>query len=144
KDGILSGWEPNAEGGRDAMSAAVTLIMPTALDEEGSIFVAAAMEDGRLRKVTRLAAGPQPQVGVPEDRFIRQGRGLDLKTGEGASTSEGAGGTGGAGSGSAATVVGAIRLPAHVESDRTGFATDPARGILYVWGPRIGLRAMPG
>jgi len=143
RSGILGGWESNAENG-DGGAAAPTFTMIEPMDVAGRVFVAAALEDGSLRRITRLAATPQPQ-GLPDDRFVRQARGPDLKAGEGGNVTEGAGGTGGgSGGGSAASVVSAVRLPGNVASDRSGFATDPVRGRLYVWGPRTGVRVLAG
>lgn len=146
RGGILGGWQQNAESGEgDAMAAALTFTMIEPLDVGGNAFVASALGDGRLRRIERVSVAPQPQGGI-EDRFVRQARGPEPKAGEGASVSEGAGGTGGSGGtgGQAATVVSTVRLPGQVEADRSGFVTDPARGLIYVWGPRIGLQRLRG
>ena len=148
RTGMLADWEANVDSqDGDAMAATLTFTALAPLDREGRSFIASTEGNDGLRRITRLAAAP-PSQWIAQDRSGRQSpRGLDSKSGDGGSIAGGAGGTGGTGggtSGSAATVVTAVRLPGHVESDLAGFATAPDSGMLYVWGPRIGLRAIPG
>lgn len=146
QNGILAEWQPNVDSqAGDAMAGVLTFTALVPLDREGRSFIASAEGGAGLRRITRLAGASQPQW-IAQDRPDRQSpRGLEAKSGDGGSLLGGAGGTGGTGgsAGGAATVVTEVRLPGHVASDLTGFATAPDSAMLYVWGPRIGIRAVP-
>jgi hypothetical protein len=141
--GPVGDWQPNAvsEGDKSAATE-LTLTALAPLDRQGRSFVGLAT-DGGLRLISRPAA-PAWSPGFAEDRQFRQApRQPDTKSADsGQKAGEGSGGTGGLGGGGSSTIT-EIRLPGHVVSDLAGLATDPARGMLYIWGPRIGLRAMP-
>ncbi len=142
RDGMSGSWEANAPAeSADANVASVTLAGLSPLDADGRSFIGRSTVDGTLRRISRPTSAVQPQP-IPEDRFRQSPRNPESQAGDvGGKGGEGSGGTGGAG-GSGATVVTAVNLPGHIESDLAGFATDPARSTLYVWGPRMGLIAI--
>lgn len=150
RNGALADWQPNVGStAGDAMARSLTFTALAPLDREGVSFIALTDSGAGLRRIVRQPDTSRMQW-IAQDSSVRQSpRGLESNAGDAGSLSGGAGGTGGTGGTGggavgAATGVTEVRLQGHVASDVAGFATAPDTGMLYVWGPRIGLRAIPG